>query len=416
MGAAGVGQRQFRREQCALGVEHLEVAGIAVVVAQVGEIHLAQQRLHRLFDRGDALGGLALGDDGIAHLGEGADDGLAIRGRGGALVGRGEIDLCRGEPGIEQRHAERAGEAPGLRGTAEQVAQGQALAAESRGQRDLREPGGAGRRHLGLGGAQRLLRLLDVGATLQQVGRQPRGHRGRRRQCVERLAAPPRVVEQRCRRSPGQHGERALGLCDRVDQVRDLRLGGGEFAFGLAHVQLRGNAAGEALFADQEGGLARGDGAARGDELGVERAQLEVGLRHLRRQRQLHCIARIGGGEEFGARGGDLVADAPPQIDFPESPEVHRVARERIGRALRVGQRRQLGARRAGVGVDRRQLLRTGDAEARLRRVDPRHRGLEGWAGGEAVGDQLFEQRVVEGFPPVARDHHLVCRDQRRRQ
>src|ERR1019366_1669520 len=109
---------------------------------------------------------------------------------------------------------------------------GTALAAQERGERDLRKVVCLGGADLRVGGNQLLLGFADIGAAFEQRGRQPGGQLGWQALVVHWLAA-----RDIAGRPAQQQAERVLRLTDVTLGAGDLRGSDEEKLFRLMNVQ-----------------------------------------------------------------------------------------------------------------------------------------------------------------------------------
>ena len=148
------------------------------------------------------------------------------------------------------------------------------------------------------------------------------------------------------------------------------------------------------------GGRSRiGIGARR---LGGDDHADRVGIRLGRADIAARCL---GAAAEATEQVG-LVADAKPGIDLP-------VLARRAGQALGRGQAPVIGAgAQAGLG----QLVGPGAAQHRAGLLDPRHGDADIGVGGQRVGNEAVEHRIIVEPPPVALDgrggHRRIGRDE----
>ena len=222
---------------------------------------------------GALLAGLAVGHQGVLGLPEGLQDRALVLVEHLALPRLGDLHAAPVLAGVEDGLQQVADDVPGLARALEEGVELRAGEAEGSGEGDAREQERLGLADVGGGGGQVLLGHADVGPAVEQLGRgQPGGDRRRQLLLVERAPARdgPRVAAQ-------EHGELVLLQGDQALQVEDDDLDAAQLGFGLAQVELGGQAALEAVRGELHGLLPRFDGAPGDLEPAVEIAQLEVG-------------------------------------------------------------------------------------------------------------------------------------------
>ena len=189
-------------------------------------------------------------------------------------------------------------------GAGEQVGERRALRAEEAGERDRRE-------HLGARHADARVRRGEAALGFDQVGpaqQQLRGQAGRHRRRAGLLVEQLLELDARSRTpalgvrpsSTVQRDFLALALALERRQLRAHRRRSRPRA-GAARTP-RSRRRLQALALQAERLLAQAHGLAREVDLLVERAQREVGLRHLRGEREAHRFARGLARLELGAR------------------------------------------------------------------------------------------------------------------
>src|SRR5438132_296345 len=175
-----------------LGFEDLEVVRDAVVVALERQRDRRLEGLHRLVTVGVYALELLLGDERARHLRERTQCRLLVAFDGFVPGGRAR-SIAREKPStLEERARERARDGPHVAGALHDVLELAALAAVQAAETEAREEVRHRDADISVCRHQRLLRLLDVGAPLEELGRQTDGHLRGRRFTLERRAAPPR--------------------------------------------------------------------------------------------------------------------------------------------------------------------------------------------------------------------------------
>src|SRR5437773_2669548 len=302
-----------------LGLEDLEVVGDAVVVALERQRDRRLEGLHRLVTVGVHALELLLGDERARHLRKRTQRRLLVAFDGFVPGGRGR-SIAREQPStLEDWPRERARDGPHVAGALHDVLELAALAAVQAAETEAREEVRHGDADVGVRRDQRLLRLLDVGAPLEELGRQTDGHLRGGRLALERYAA---------RDVPGRPSEKGRELVlfgdDLALEVRDTRPRLGERRLGARHLEQRADPTPVTPTEEVEGVLEGDPRALRDRQLAVELEQLEVGLRHVAHQREQHAAPRRLGGEIIGPRGLGGPSDAAPDVDLPgevEGPE-----------------------------------------------------------------------------------------------
>ncbi len=157
----------LRRIQLALRVEHREVVGYSPVVPRLRKLQACAAGIDQRPLRGDLVDQGSARRQGVGDLAEGGLDGLFIGGDGDVALRLGRVQVGLVLPGGEDRHRQVGGEGPGARSRFEQAAEGRARNPQAAGQGDRREEGGARRADVGVGRAQLVFRLANVGTAQQ---------------------------------------------------------------------------------------------------------------------------------------------------------------------------------------------------------------------------------------------------------
>src|SRR6185295_6760670 len=224
VGAQGLDAADLRREEAALGVDHVELACHAVLVAQAREAQrFVERRLARAL-RLEALQRALLHDERGAHFAEGRADRLLVLEQGLALARAGRLAPRLQAAAGEDRLGEAGGELPrGGRGAGEEVAERGALAAEEAGEGD-------GGKHLAardgdarVRSRERALRVDEVRAAQEKLGGHARRQHRRTGTLVERHLERDLELEYLFRVAAEQHRERrflALAIALKRRQLR----------------------------------------------------------------------------------------------------------------------------------------------------------------------------------------------------
>ena len=114
-----------------------------------------------------------------------------------------------------------------------------------------------------------------------------------------------------------EQAELVFGLLDLLFELRNIGRGGVEELLGLANVRERSGAAGLELVGEVEGVLTGFDGVFGDGELGVERAELEVGGGDLLDEGDADGALRPLLREELIALGFGLFAVEAPEVGRP---------------------------------------------------------------------------------------------------
>ena len=194
-----------------------------------------------------------------------------------------------------------------------------------------------------------------------------------------------------------------FGLLDLLLELWDLGGGGVEELLGLANVRERSGAAGFELLGERERVLTGFEGVLCDGELGVERAELEIGGGDLLDEGDAHGTLCPLLREELIALGFGLMAVEAPEVGRPGGgkAELDRWAGENGGSGGG-----EVGAGAAEGSVDLRELLRAGDADLLLLLEDVLGGNAEVVIVGERGVDEVLELRLVEDGGPL-----LVCGD-----
>jgi hypothetical protein len=139
-------------------------------------------------------------------------------------------------------------------------------------------------------------------------------------------------------------------------------------------------------------------------DLAVDRAELEVGLRHLARQTPLHRGARPFGRKQLAARGGGARRKLAPQVEVVRRVEGGAVPVQRPVAARGDRRHRDFGKLRAlaaVVHVEGGRLRGVHHVERGLRFADARHGLLQVGVARQRFLDQALEHRVAEQRPPA---------------
>lgn len=265
---------------------------------------------------------------------------------------------------------------------------------------------------------------MQGGLGVADVGT-PAGKRGRHadRNRLRNRRQPSRGLElriQRLRVLPRQHRERVLAAPDRLLVGRKLGFEAGKL--GPRGIDIR--LAGETMLVPVLGQI--GDLALRGDEFErdlfrhLRRAQLKVGLRDFRFERNQHVVPRLDRAGALRVRRLDLAAHLAEQIDLPRRVESELIQVDRLlerpdqllclSRGGRTGiadplaledprQPKLLAVVGCGC-IQARQTLRASRLHLNARLDDPQVRHLEIEIARRGLTDQLVEFRVVKLMPP----------------
>ena len=236
---------------------------------------------------------------------------------------------------------------------------------------------------VGVGGDQLRLGLGDVGAALQELGRQPGAHR----RAADLIQAAVRHVDA-LGRVAGEDRERIDALAQLLPQGGHGGVHRGDHRLLLRHVEPGGGAGHllELQALQDLGGVGEvrlGDG-----EAVAQLERLEIGGGDAGHDGEFDGRAVVGAGARRG-RGG-VVGGAVL------APEVELVARrqqraEGVAGDEALAADRRPRALRARLRIERRQQRRAGDAPLRVRLVHARHRRAQVVVGMLRLGDELIE-------------------------
>ena len=393
----GQGVAQLDIEQAAVRVEHGQVIGVAVVVAEPGDFGILAQAVHLALLGGQLPVGLLAGHKRVVDLAEAVLHRPLVGGEHLRLHGLGLAHVARDPAGGEDGQAHRHGVLPDLRRPGEQVIEVTAGRTEGPGQTDARKisrPSGA---DAGIGRDQVLLGLADVGPSLEQ-GRGQAGGRCRHLEFVDGQAARnrPGIAAQ-------QDAQAVFLLRHRLFQGRDGSQGLLVLGAVLAEFQVGDEAAAKPFF-EQVVGLLTGARRLPGDfQLPVQGAQVDIGGGNVAHQGEHHPAAAFLAGQQLGLGRLGQAPDAAPQVDLPAGAD-------RRGKAVGGGP----------VAWSHRVVARLGDPLPGVLGTAP-HLGEEFGAGGAVAsgilfhpgrgdaqvpvflkgrGNQLVEHRVAELLPP----------------
>src|SRR6266850_5349819 len=179
-------ERLLRAVKVRLRGEHVEVTVDARAEAKLGELERRLLRRDFALEGDDLVVVRAARCKAVRHLAERALDRLLVLRDRGLLLDLCHVERCLERAALEDRHADRRHEAPGLGLRREELIELRAFAAEGARQADGREERGARRADVRVRAAQVRLRLHDVRPPRQQIGRQARGDVGDQPLRVER--------------------------------------------------------------------------------------------------------------------------------------------------------------------------------------------------------------------------------------
>jgi hypothetical protein len=222
-------------EEVAVGVEDLDVGGVPAVEAFVGKIGVHGERLDAAGLGIDLFDERRPGDEGVLGFSERGQDREAEGVEELAFLRLGDVQLILEQARGEERAEEPGAERVGRRGRCEELCEVVARDAEGSGQREPRVEVGDGGADALVGGDEPQLGLAEVGAALEQVGREPGRDRGQR-ELVDGASACDRP-----RRSAQEHGEGVLEERDVALDGGDRRGGAFEFGADLRELELRDN-------------------------------------------------------------------------------------------------------------------------------------------------------------------------------
>ena len=399
-GAVAVGELVLGGVEGAFGVEDVEEAGDAVGVAIVGELEGLLAGIDGLGE-GLAAGLLVgVGDEGVLDIGEGAEDGALVIGKGLFLEGVLDVDLGADFFALEERPVEAGADGPEFAAAVEEGAGVEGLEAGGAGEVEFgEEVGGGGADEGGLRG-EFAFGLLDVGAAAEQIGRQADGDL-RRRGWDGRDGG--QFAGERARRKGEEETETVDGDLNGTLQGRNGGLGGGEKRGSLRDIEVAGEALVVALAGEVEGVLLGGDVLFGDGETLLGGAGLDVAAGDLAEEGDEDVAPAEFGGGELGVGGFDVAAVAAEDVDFPGSIEARLVEVERLGDAGREREVAVFADPLAGVGtvgVEGGQESGRGNARLGAGLADAGLGDFEVEVGGDGAVDEGVEFGIVEGFPP----------------
>ena len=340
------------------------------------------------------LGGVvAVGDQGVLHLGDGGDERLAVGFRG--LFRRGFLGAHRGSQGsaLEQGLEQVAAQGPRVVVFPEELAEVSAAAGEGSRQAEAGVQVRHGYAYVGYGHVQVRFSGDDVGPAPQEFGGEADRHDGRFFK-------------------DGGFGERQLhaGVV-RAQQHRELVFGGGHLCFQRRDAAFRGGDGGGGLFHVQAGGEFRfvaffrnGEGVALDFQLFPGDAELfaggdpvKVGRGDVRQQGRAHGARGGFRRHEGGAVGLNGTPVAAEEVQLPGGG---RPQGEVLGGGAAEAPVR--GQAPAGAGIRGGQQGGLGDAEPFPGFPDAEQGYLHIRIVVEGGGDQAVELGVPEDVPPGA--------------
>ena len=424
MGRAGAGKLDFRLEQGAFGVQHVQIRGIAVVIAQAGQIRCLAQTVHRVVQRSHHIHGTILDGQRVAHFLKCLLDSQHIACGGFALSCFAGLHIAGNAPEGQDRQIDASADVPDICGALEQVVKLAALRAELAGQGDGREPFRPGRADFEVCRLELGFRRDEIRAAFQQVGRHAHGQLRRAGHGVQFESPLRRGLENIARGAAGQHHEGAFRRGYLI--LRRVQAGphAVHFRLGPQEVQFADQPFIETGAVDLQSLLAGGQRPFGNGELGIIAAQADIGRSGLPGQAEHHAALSGFRGQQLFARGGGGVAHPAPQIHFPHGLEAEG---EGVVDAIR------------GLRGDMMHAEQFADGCAR-RDVAFRHSGASGTAGtgkgGKVIGSgqpqigpglihagdgrrkilvmqqrffhQLVQHGIIEAFPPL--DFKTPCR------
>ncbi len=179
----------------------------------------------------------------------------------------------------------------------------------------------------------------------------------------------------------------------------------GQLGAGPRQVEFANIAQVEAALRDLDAFFTQAHRVGQRHQLGIERAQPEIGLRDVGLQGQQHR-AEVGfGSRRIASRRRHTGRHSAEQVDLVAGRQARAVARVRVGphalRQVRFAwrQARTLGA---DAHADLRDTIRFGDAGNRARLLDAAGRDRQVGIVGGSFLNQRGERRIVEGQPPLA--------------
>src|SRR5690606_6776087 len=404
VGAQGVDARAAGGEEAALGIEDVELARDAVLVAKPRKAQrLGERDLARRLGL-EALARARLRGEGSADLAEGCLSGLLIWRERRALARLrrrlARLESAAGKDGLGEPDAY----APQAGARAEEARKRHALAAQGGREADGREHLGSRDGHAGVRRRELPLRLHEVRAPQEQLRRNAGGEHGRLEHRILAAREGDALLEHLARRAPEQHGEHRLFLLPRALERRQLRARRCGLRLELAELELGEQARLEAPPLQRDRFLAQLHGPAEELDLLVERPQRKVRLRDRRSEREPHRLARRLARLQLRARSALPGAQAAEEVDLVGEVERRPIRAELARRAGRNagGPPRDPLARGARPRVQ-------GGREERLRLAKERARLVHARGGDDEVGivrarflDQRIELRLVEEAPPAA--------------
>ena len=224
-------------QQIALGIQHFQEGGRAVVVAQLGQACAFALRFQvGSLDR-QLLSQPVLCAQRIGHLAEGRLNGFFVSGDGDVAAHFAQLQIGAAAPAIEDGQRQGGHEGPGATAGIEQTIQVGAGRAEAAGQRNARQKRRAGRADVGIAGTQLVFGGNDVRATDQQLRRQTGPQLSQNRRFIEGCLGGQRAGISAYQQCQGVQLRGASLL-----KLRQQRLSLVQQGLDLCEIQLRGRA------------------------------------------------------------------------------------------------------------------------------------------------------------------------------
>lgn len=393
-------------EQGPFGVEDADEVGDAIAIALAGEDDGFEGGVFCGLEMEETAFFLGEGDEAVLGFLEGEEDGLFVDGEGALGAGVGGADALADATEVEGGPGELRAETPGIGAGLVEAGESIGFEADAAVEGDAGEEIGGFDADAGGGGGEGTFCGADIGAALEEFTGiadlediWPGG---------ERSVGGEFGSEDEWREA-AEDGDAVGGLGEGGFDGGNGGEGGAEEGLGAGDIELGTLAAIAEGFGEAEGIGLVGGVAAGDDELGLEAAEFEVIDGEFGAEGDEDIEAGGFDGIDGGAGGFDGAADAAPEVEFPGGIEAGAIEFVVAEIAVEVGVEGDGTA--AGLGVAIGGIAAGGGGEVESGE-GPEFAGFAEACGGEAqvwvvggsLGDETFEEGIVEAAPPVDLD------------